>query len=609
MPELSETYACVPSTERGRGILISGDPKSNAILYTNGRSVIIRYLHKPLEVSIYGEHAYQATVARFSPNGEWIASADVSGTVRIWGTHNDHVLKKEFRVLSGRIDDLQWSADGMRIVVSGDGKGKSFVRAFMWDSGSNVGEFDGHSKRVLSCAFKPTRPFRIVTCGEDFLVNFYEGPPFKFKQSHRHHSNFVNCIRYSPDGSKFISVSSDKKGVIYDGKTGEKIGELSSEDGHKGSIYAVSWSPDSKQVLTVSADKSAKVWEISEDGNGKVKKTLTCPGSGGVEDMLVGCLWQNDHLVTISLGGTVSIFSASDLDKGPLSFSGHMKNVNSLAVLKSNPKVMLSTSYDGLIIKWIQGIGYSGRLDRKENSQIKCFAAVEEEIVSSGFDNKIWRVSLQGDQCGDADCVDIGSQPKDLSLSLLSPELALVSTDSGVVILRGTNVVSTINLGFPVAASVISPDGSEAIIGGQDGKLHIYSVTGDTLKEEAVLEKHRGAITVIRYSPDVSMFASGDANREAVVWDRASREVRVKNMLYHTARINCLAWSPDNSMVATGSLDTCVIIYEIDKPASSRVTIKGAHLGGVYGLAFTDDTSVVSSGEDACVRVWKLTPQ
>lgn len=85
-------------------------------------------------------------------------------------------------------------------------------------------------------------------------------------------------------------------------------------------------------------------------------------------------------------------------------------------------------------------------------------------------------------------------------------------------------------------------------------------------------------------------------------------QVKLKNMLYHTARINCLAWSPNNSMVATGSLDTCVIIYEIDKPASSRRTIKGAHLGGVYGLAFTDEHSVVSSGEDACVRVWRLTP-
>lgn len=80
-------------------------------------------------------------------------------------------------------------------------------------------------------------------------------------------------------------------------------------------------------------------------------------------------------------------------------------------------------------------------------------------------------------------------------------------------------------------------------------------------------------------------------------------------MLYHTARINCMAWSPDSTMVATGSLDTCVIIYEISKPASSRITIKGAHLGGVYGLAFIDERNVVSSGEDACVRVWKITSQ
>ncbi|PIA63699.1 hypothetical protein AQUCO_00201209v1 [Aquilegia coerulea] len=607
MAELSETYACAPSTERGRGILISGDLKSNSIIYCNGRSVIIRYLDKPLEVSIYGEHAYQVTVARFSPNGEWIASADVAGNVRIWGVHNEHVLKNEFRVLSGRIDDLQWSPDCQRIVASGDGKGKSFVRAFMWDSGTNVGEFDGHSRRVLSCAFKPTRPFRIVTCGEDFLVNFYEGPPFKFKLSHREHSNFVNCVRFSPDGSKFITVSSDKKGLVYDGKTGDKIGEFSAEDGHKGSIYALSWSPDGKEVLTVSADKSAKVWEITEDGNGKVKKTLACPGSGGVEDMLVGCLWQNDHLVTVSLGGTISLYSASDLDKPPVSFSGHIKNVNALAVLHGSEKVILSSSYDGVIVKWIQGIGYSGKLETKGHAQIKCFSATEEEIVTSGFDNTVRKIPLVEDQCGDAELIDVGSQPQDLSI--LSPEFALVSTDSGVVILNGTKVVSTVNLGYSVTASAVAPDGSEAVLGGQDGKLRIYSISGDTLTEEAVLEKHRGAISVIRYSPDASMFASADLNREAVVWDRVSREVKLKNMLYHTARINCLAWSPDNTMVATGSLDTCVIIYDISKPASSRITIKGAHLGGVYGLAFTDECSIVSSGEDACVRVWKITPQ
>ncbi|KAK4750998.1 hypothetical protein SAY87_004480 [Trapa incisa] len=606
--ELLESYACMPSTERGRGILLSGHSKLNNILYTNGRSVIILNLDNLLDVSVYGEHAYPATVARYSPNGEWIASGDVSGTVRIWGAYNENVLKNEFKVLSGRIDDLQWSPDGLRIVASGDGKGKSFVRAFMWDSGSTVGDFDGHSRRVLSCAFKPTRPFRIVTCGEDFIVNFYEGPPFKFKLSCRDHANFVNCVRFSPDGSKFISVSSDKKGNIYEGKTAEKIGELSAEDGHTGSIYAVTWSPDGKQVLTVSADKTAKVWDILEDGNGMVKKTLACGGSGGVEDMLIGCLWQNNHLVTVSLGGMINIFSATDLDKEPITFSGHMRNVTSLTVLNSVPKSILSTSYEGLIVKWIQGKGFCGKLQRKENSQIKCFTASEEEIVTSGYDNKVIRVPLQGEQCEDGVLVDVGSQPKDLSVALLSPELVVIAIDSGVVLLQGTKVVSTLNLGFTVTASAISPDGTEAILGGQDGKLRIYSINGDTITEQDVLEKHRGAISVIRYSPDVSMFASADLNREAVVWDRSTREVKLKNMLFHSARINCLAWSPDSKMVATGSLDTCVIIYDVDKPAASRITIKGAHLGGVYGLVFIDDRSVASSGEDAFIRVWKVIP-
>ncbi|KAJ1397350.1 WD40/YVTN repeat-like-containing domain superfamily [Sesbania bispinosa] len=574
MATLSETYACVPSTERGRGILISGDPKSNNILYCTARSVLIRNLDNPLQVSVYGEHAYPVTVARYSPNGEWIASADVSGTIRIWGTHNDYVLKNEFRVLSGRIDDIQWSADGLRIVACGDGKGKSFVRAFMWDSGSTVGDFDGHSRRVLSCAFKPTRPFRIVTCGEDFLANFYDGPPFKFNMSIRDHSNFVNCVRFSPDGSKFITVSSDRKGIIYDGKTGNKLGELSAEDGHKGSIYAVSWSPDSKQVLTVSADKTAKVWDILENGSGTVNKTLAFTESGGVEDMLVGCLWQNDHLLTVSLGGTINLYSAKDLDKSPLSLSGHMKNVTVLTLLNRSEKMLLSSSYDGVIIRWIPGTGYSGKFESKQFGLIKLLATGEEEVITSGFDNKVYRVPLHGDNFSPAEHVDVGSQPMDLSLALNSPELALIAIESGVVLLNGSKIVSTINLGFTVTASAISPDGSEAIVGGKDGKLHIYSVSGDTLTEQSVLEKHRGAISVIRYSPDVSMFASADLNREATVWDRVSREVKLNNMLFHTARINCLAWSPDSRLVATGSLDTCVIIYEIGKPASSRRTIK-----------------------------------
>lgn len=131
MAKLLETLASVPSTERGRGILISGNPKSSSIIYCNGRSVIIRSLVDPLQVEVYGEHGYPVTVARFSPNGEWVASGDVSGTVRVWARNEEHTLRFEIRALSGSIDDLDWSADGQRIVVSGDGKGSTFVKAFL----------------------------------------------------------------------------------------------------------------------------------------------------------------------------------------------------------------------------------------------------------------------------------------------------------------------------------------------------------------------------------------------------------------------------------------------------------------------------------------------
>lgn len=54
---------------------------------------------------------------------------------------------------------------------------------FLWDSGSSVGEIMGHSKFINAIDYRPVRPFRVVTAGEDKHVNYFEGPPFRFKKS------------------------------------------------------------------------------------------------------------------------------------------------------------------------------------------------------------------------------------------------------------------------------------------------------------------------------------------------------------------------------------------------------------------------------------------
>ena len=100
-----------------------------------------------------------------------------------------------------------WDCESKRIAVCGDGRGRygiseinsnrsRLIRAVMWDTGSDLGEFTGHSRGINSCDFRPCRPYRLVSCADDMLVSFYQGPPFRFDHSDPHHKNFVHAVRY-----------------------------------------------------------------------------------------------------------------------------------------------------------------------------------------------------------------------------------------------------------------------------------------------------------------------------------------------------------------------------------------------------------------------------
>ena len=214
-------------------------------------------MSNPLDADVYTEHTTDCTVAKYAPSGFYIASGDASGKIRIWDTINaEHILKIELPVLAGPVTDLAWTEDSKRIVAVGDGR-EVFGAAFMFDSGSTVGEISGHSKTINSCDVKPNRPYRAATGGLDNLVNFFPGPPFKFDHSGKDHTRFVNCVRYAPDGSVFVSAGSDKRVYVYDGKTGEKKAVFDDEKngGHTAGIYSASFSADSSKLLTASADK------------------------------------------------------------------------------------------------------------------------------------------------------------------------------------------------------------------------------------------------------------------------------------------------------------------------------------------------------------------
>lgn len=75
------------------------------------------------------------------------------------------------------------------------------------------------------------------------------------------HTSFVNCVRFSPNGEKFITVSSDKKVFLYDGVTGESIKEVFA-NGHTGGVIYCDWFEDSNTIVTACSDKSVRIWSL-----------------------------------------------------------------------------------------------------------------------------------------------------------------------------------------------------------------------------------------------------------------------------------------------------------------------------------------------------------
>jgi WD40 repeat protein len=78
------------------------------------------------------------------------------------------------------------------------------------------------------------------------------------------HSLAVLSVAFSPDGKRIASGSKDNTLRLWDGKSGEAIGEPL--QGHSGTVMSVAFSPDGKRVVSGSADKTLRLWdaELSE---------------------------------------------------------------------------------------------------------------------------------------------------------------------------------------------------------------------------------------------------------------------------------------------------------------------------------------------------------
>ena len=75
------------------------------------------------------------------------------------------------------------------------------------------------------------------------------------------HTDNVNNVAFSPDGTRLATTSGDKTAKIWDAKTGK---ELLTLKGHTDGVIGLTFSPDGLRLATSGgADKTAKIWDTT----------------------------------------------------------------------------------------------------------------------------------------------------------------------------------------------------------------------------------------------------------------------------------------------------------------------------------------------------------
>ena len=545
---LVSTYGPNPSNVRARSTKLGASPTGDRILYAQGRTVVLRDMKQPRNTVLYAQHAHPVTVARMSPSGFYVASGDVSGKVRIWDVAgSEQMLKLEVQALQGRINDLTWDGESKRLLVVGEGREK-YAHAFLFDTGSSVGELSGHSKPVNAVAVRAQRPFRAVSAADDNHVLFYTGVPFKYARTLTNHTRFVQDVAYAPNGATFASAGADGRLFVYDGTSGDNIGELRDEatpSAHQGTIFAISYAPDSSLLASAGADGYIRVWDVAG------RRLLTAwqsDESDRVHAQQVGLTWTQEALVALSFGGTLRCFEVSESLQLVHALVAPEMGVVGLGV---TPQGVVAASREGRLYTYA-GEEVTRMPAHAPLPSLVSMASYKDTIAVTALDDAVrFLSSSQLDETRWA----VSGQPRSVDVST---KATAVATRAGIDLVTRTTTthVSLAQLGVPSASCIaVAPSGTYLAVGTDESRVKLYRWKDATsLESVCELTNGRSAITAMAFSPDASLLAVGESNGKILVYDIEAQQVKLSHWVFHTGRVYSIRWSPDGAYAVSASL-------------------------------------------------------
>lgn len=486
--------------------------------------------------------AVLASALAWSPDGEWLASGDSWGTVRIWspalGQASEVVIQlgppSLRRPRAHAIAALAWAPEGTVLAAAAQDGTLTFFEPFPWQQTSVVKLSDFVLRAI---AWSPDG--RELAVARDVVLDIVDIRSSRQRGSLEYMSDWARVSIRGPSGTSAPAATI--------------VGSFA---GHTAPIEAVAWSPGGGMVASAARDGTIRLWSVERmqaaspasatpDRRSPARRPSAAPNTdaertlatdSGLEHPSIREILESDpetiarYFAIPEIGGS-SIVALSPDGRRVATAEG-VKDVLTSSVivgLKSGARLTaLSWSLDGTRL----AIG-------REDGEVLIGSAGPDgltNLIREGWTEAKAREYAKWKLERSPGFIDLTPSIGGYQLRINDPDYS------------------------PVDALAWSPDGRLLAVAGFTLGLELHNLeTGETAR----LEVGPGfqAMHYLAWSPDGSLLASAEGARNAIMdrpflvrlWNLQTGEART--VFEGNARWSALAWAPDGSLLGFADSD------------------------------------------------------
>ena len=213
-------------------------------------------------------HSIVQTVA-YSPDGTLMLTSHADQTTRLWDAKSGSCIRT-FGDSANRVYGASFSPNADSILAVGSGK------VCLWDTATGACRLvlAGHSSYRQAA---PSPDGRSVLLANGTTAELLDLDSGSLIRSYYGHSNMIEAVAFSPDGSRVLTGSSDGTSRLWETQTGSCLRIFTT------SASCVAFSPDGSRILT-GYEKAAQLWNAADgslirafSGNGTVFSVAFSP--------------------------------------------------------------------------------------------------------------------------------------------------------------------------------------------------------------------------------------------------------------------------------------------------------------------------------------------